>query len=317
MFPVGALYGGSPFQYNMENINFVAVDFETAVSNAACQIGIVVVRKGQIVEEICKFIQPPGNKYNKHNIAIHKIKPEMTENAPNFGEIWPELKGYFEKQLVVCHNSAFDMWILDQELQRYDIPPVKMLGTNCTCKLTGEMKLEEACNFFDIEIDDHHNALSDAKACAQIFISYLISDKEIPTIKTEPIQKSSRTITKSIFLGKPTQEDFHVDESARHEKVRSDLLQQDLSGADPDSPFYDKKVVITGIFPIERNELAEIVKTMGADINTSISSKTQIVLIGEDAGPSKLNKIAGFQSKGYNIKTYNVEETMALIKKQM
>ena len=75
------------------------------------------------------------------------------------------------------------------------------------------------------------------------------------------------------------------------DRLSGDILEQDLEHADPNSPFYDKKVVFTGVLEsISRSEAAEIVKAMGADINNSISSLTDYVIVGADAGPSKLKK---------------------------
>lgn len=52
---------------------------------------------------------------------------------------------------------------------------------------------------------------------------------------------------------------------------------------------------------MDRNEMAARLKDMGADINGSISRKTNFVVVGEDAGPSKLQKIDTLKSQGYNI----------------
>ena len=53
----------------MSNTDFIAVDFETATnSRMACQIGIVVVRNGNITERISKLIQPPFNEYDSNTI---------------------------------------------------------------------------------------------------------------------------------------------------------------------------------------------------------------------------------------------------------
>lgn len=88
---------------------------------------------------------------------------------------------------------------------------------------------------------------------------------------------------------------------SKHSQISGDLKQKDLTNADPNNPFYDKKVVITGVFNMDRNEMAARLKDMGADINGSISRKTNFVVVGEDAGPSKLQKIDTLKSQGYNI----------------
>lgn len=43
-------------------------------------------------------------------------------------------------------------------------------------------------------------------------------------------------------------------------------------------------------------------QSLGADINTSISKKTNIVVIGDGAGPSKLRKIEELRESGCDIR---------------
>ena len=68
--------------------------------------------------------------------------------------------------------------------------------------------------------------------------------------------------------------------------------------------FFQKKVVITGIFCAypDRDELGSILKSFGADIDRGISGKTNIVIVGEGAGPAKLKKIEELNAKGKNIR---------------
>lgn len=95
----------------------------------------------------------------------------------------------------------------------------------------------------------------------------------------------------------------------QHEHLSGDILKKDLSNADPKSPFYNKKVVITGVFPIERYELALILKIkMGADIDTSIGKNTKILLVGDDPGPMKVAK-----ALEANIEIYDIDKTMKAI----
>ena len=99
------------------------------------------------------------------------------------------------------------------------------------------------------------------------------------------------------------------------DRLSGDILEQDLEHADPNSPFYDKKVVFTGVLEsISRSEAAEIVKAMGADINNSISSLTDYVIVGADAGPSKLKKIEDCNAKGANIRVIFESEFLKMIK---
>jgi NAD-dependent DNA ligase len=60
-----------------------------------------------------------------------------------------------------------------------------------------------------------------------------------------------------------------------------------------------KKVVITGIFEKfpYRDEMAKWLHDVGADVNTSISSKTDYVIVGRNAGPKKLQQIESLKTK--------------------
>lgn len=303
---------------NMENVNFTAIDFETAKSNkCACQLGIVVVRKGIIVEEKCFLIQPPENKYNRHTIKVHGIHPKDTANAPTFNDIWPEIKPYLQRQVVVSHNSSFDIGVIRHDCEYYGITPCKMLSFECTYVLHDLRSLEDSCALYGIELSNHHNALDDARACANVFLEYLKTEGEWIVEREDKeyiVMRSTGTLYNEID-DSSSKTIFNPSILEGHTTISSDLLVKDLENADPDSPFYDKKLVITGVFSIDREELAIIARKMGADINRSISSKTEIVLVGYDAGPKKLEKIVELQNKGFDIKTYNNDETMNLIKK--
>ena len=272
-----------------EAINFVAIDFETATPTAACQIGIVVVRKGEIIEEVCRYIQPPENKYNKKNITVHHITPDITKDAPTFDKLWPDIRKYFHCQLIVCHNASFDMSIVQKEIYRYNLEDFKPMSIVCTYELTGA-KLDVACSDYGITIDNHHDALSDARACAELFIAYLLSERNSITCNNVEEEYSENRSSEK------------VSNWTAHESIRKDLLRPDLENADKESPFYNKKVVITGIFSIDRNDLAELLKKMGADINTSISRKTDFVFVGNEPGPSKMQKLKALIDGGYDIK---------------
>jgi NAD-dependent DNA ligase len=69
--------------------------------------------------------------------------------------------------------------------------------------------------------------------------------------------------------------------------------------------FYDKNIVITGTFesyPV-RNDMAEIIFSVGGKTKSSVNKLTDYVVLGENAGPSKIKII-----EDLNIKTINEKE---------
>ncbi|CCE84036.1 Piso0_004638 [Millerozyma farinosa CBS 7064] len=57
-------------------------------------------------------------------------------------------------------------------------------------------------------------------------------------------------------------------------------------------------IIFTGVLPnLDRNDAENLAKQYGAKVTKSISGKTSLVVIGEDAGPSKVEKIKKFKIK--------------------
>ena len=64
--------------------DFTAIDFETASHqpDSACQLGAVVVRNGQLVDQFMWMIRPQPLHFSKSNIRIHGITPAQVREEP-------------------------------------------------------------------------------------------------------------------------------------------------------------------------------------------------------------------------------------------
>lgn len=160
-------------------MEFVAIDFETATpqKDSACAVGIVCVNGLDIVEEYYTLIQPPRNEYNFYNTRVHGIKAKDTENAPTFSDVYPKIKSLLEGKKMVAHNASFDRDILFNTMLSYGLQYSELnlrKKWDCTVKIfkkKGIVKVNlAACSkLYGIELS-HHNALSDAKACAKLYM---------------------------------------------------------------------------------------------------------------------------------------------------
>ena len=152
---------------------FTAIDFETANGkrSSSCDVGLVRVENNIITAQLSILVQPPGNYYWDNFIDIHDITPEQTASAPTFDKVWPQLAPFIENQQVVAHNGfAFDFACLKQTLAYYHLPNPDFTA-HCTYKLFRQ-NLASLCEQYQIHLI-HHDALSDAKACAELFKIYL------------------------------------------------------------------------------------------------------------------------------------------------
>jgi len=160
------------------NLTYTAIDFETANPKwtSICSVGIVTVEDGIITEEFHALIKPPGNEYNYYNTRIHGITEEDTESAPLFDEVYPEIKKRLTGRTIVAHNESFDRNALKKTMAEYGIDYTDLNISDrweCTVKIYKKKGFKQAglrncCDILGIELD-HHDALSDARACALLF----------------------------------------------------------------------------------------------------------------------------------------------------
>jgi DNA polymerase-3 subunit epsilon len=249
---------------------FIAFDVETANSKreSICCIGFVKVKNDRIIKRAQYLIKPQKVEFESHNIAIHGITPEDIIEAYEIDEVWSELVDDFTNHVLVAHNLSFDLTCLKSSLGLYGIEFAPKRDAFCTYRLTNR-KLIDLCQSYNIEID-HHDSLSDAIACAQIF-------RKINN--GQDLCNANRRVFKD------------ATHPWQRERIQSDFLKPDFQNADSSSPFFMKKVVITGVFvKHSRNELAQVLKKLGADIDTSVTKRTNFLIAGENMGPAKKEK---------------------------
>jgi DNA polymerase-3 subunit epsilon len=157
----------------MKTEKFTAIDFETANGSRTtiCQVGLVVYENGIIINEINLLVQPPENFYWDRFIDIHGITPAMTANEPTFDKVWHLIEPFITNQNVVAHNGiCFDFPVLEKTLAYYNLqaPEYNKLDTRKIYR--GGLK--DLCIKHKIPLN-HHDALSDAKACGELYLRYL------------------------------------------------------------------------------------------------------------------------------------------------
>lgn len=161
-------------------MEFVAIDFETATpeKDSACAVGVAHVRDLEIIEEFYTLIRPPGNKYNYYNTRVHGIRARDTENAPDFAQIYPKLRSILEGKKMVAHNAMFDREILRETMRSYHLDYTELnleRKWDCTVRIyrrkgiLRRVNLAACSEHFGIGLD-HHNAISDAVACAKLYM---------------------------------------------------------------------------------------------------------------------------------------------------
>ncbi|NCN41717.1 3'-5' exonuclease [bacterium] len=156
-------------------MNFVAIDFETADygADSACSVGLVKVENGMIVGEMVRLIRPPRQDFKF--TYIHGLSWNDVRGEPSFRDHWPDLYAFMKgADFLVAHNAPFDRKVLTTCCEVAGITDT-IPEFKCTVQVARKQleihpaKLSNVCEVLGIELN-HHEALSDARACAKIML---------------------------------------------------------------------------------------------------------------------------------------------------
>lgn len=157
-------------------MTFVAIDFETADygSDSACAVGLVRVSGSRIVNREYHLIRPPRRSFCFTH--IHGITWKDVHRQPCFKEVWPKIRQVLlGASFVAAHNARFDRSVLETCCETARVPPPE-IPYLCTVRLARKIwgihptNLPSVCRYLRLSLN-HHEALSDAEACAKIVIA--------------------------------------------------------------------------------------------------------------------------------------------------
>lgn len=157
-------------------MNFVAIDFETANyrRDSACAVGLVKVAGGEIVDQAVHLIRPPTREFTFTH--IHGLRWKDVADADDFGALWPRLEAMLQgAEFFAAHNASFDRGVLRACCASYGLA-APTLPFRCTVQMSRRVwnirptKLSDVCARLSIALN-HHEALSDALACAKIVLA--------------------------------------------------------------------------------------------------------------------------------------------------
>ena len=161
----------------LRETTFVVVDLETTGGAAGSgdgitEIGAVKVRNHCVVDEWHSLINPQRSIPAKI-VQLTGITNEMVRDAPVFAEVAGRFMEFMGDGIFVAHNVSFDYGFMTYEFERiarrFRFPKL------CTCagmrrRYPGHKSygLGKLCEIYGISLDNHHRALCDARASAQL-----------------------------------------------------------------------------------------------------------------------------------------------------
>lgn len=152
---------------------WAVVDTETTgLFNADRIVEIAIVTidpaSGTVIDEYDTLINPMRDI---GAVGIHGINASMVQSAPIFEEVAAAVAQRLDGAVLVAHNLSFDTRMLNNEFRRLGAELDAGDGI-CTLRLCGE-RLDLVCERYGIPLSEHHRALADARATAQLLLRVL------------------------------------------------------------------------------------------------------------------------------------------------
>ena len=160
---------------------FVVFDIETtgfsAVNDRIIEIGAVKVENGMITEKFSEFVNPE-RPIPFEIEKLTSINDRMVEDAPNISVILPKFMDFCGDSVLVAHNADFDTGFIRHNCEvlglPYDYTYVDTLGI-ARSFLEGlkNYKLDTVVEAMGCTLANHHRAVDDAGATADVFVRFL------------------------------------------------------------------------------------------------------------------------------------------------
>lgn len=154
--------------------DYTVIDLETTgLSTKTCEIielAAIKVRDGSIVDTFCCLVQPSDIVPNEI-IKLTGITNEMLINAPQIDEVFKEFLDFIDEDVILGHNiDSYDMPIIrryceelnSDSLNNATLDTLKF-ARKCDIDVPNH-KLTTLTEYFNIEHNDSHRALSDCIA---------------------------------------------------------------------------------------------------------------------------------------------------------
>ncbi|SHE63265.1 PolC-type DNA polymerase III [Clostridium fallax] len=174
------------------NSTFVVFDLETtgfsSKNNKIIEIGAVKIKDGEIVDNFSYFVNPEVSIPYKIT-ELTGINDDMVKDAETIEKVLPKFMDFIGDSIVVAHNAGFDTAFIKKNcndlniefknpimdtvpLARFLYPELKKVKLNIVAKHLG------------ISLENHHRAVDDAKATADILLVCFKKLEEEMNIKT-------------------------------------------------------------------------------------------------------------------------------------
>lgn len=173
-----------------KNPIFAVVDLETTGSslndqNRIIQFSCVLLENGKIIDTFNTFINP-RQTLSPEIKQLTNISDATLQKAPYFDDLAATIYALLQNTIFVAHNVRFDFSFLNYELQAAGYPALEIPAID-TVQLAqilfptqASYRLNDLAQNLKIKHTNPHQADSDTKVTAQLFLALINKAKKLP-----------------------------------------------------------------------------------------------------------------------------------------
>ena len=160
---------------------FVVFDLETTgfsnINDKITEIGAVKIRDFEIADRFSELVNPEKDiSYRVQELT--GITNEMVKDKPTIEEILPKFMEFVGDDVLVAHNADFDTGFIMQKCKEQGLEyKNKKVDTLMLARIMlpnlKRYKLDKVAKEVGVQLLNHHRAVDDAEATANIFIKFL------------------------------------------------------------------------------------------------------------------------------------------------
>ncbi len=184
----------------------VVFDIETTgfspLKNKIIEIGAVKVENGKIVDRFSTFVNPEVPIPFEIE-KLTSISDNMVLGAPKIEEVLPKFLEFCSDAVMVAHNASFDMSFIRHNamIQGKSFEPT-VLDTVSMARFLlpnlNRFKLDTVAKELRISLENHHRAVDDAGATAEIFVKFVEMLKSRGIENLDELNEQSRMSVETI-----------------------------------------------------------------------------------------------------------------------
>nr|WP_294490556.1 PolC-type DNA polymerase III [uncultured Mediterraneibacter sp.] len=172
---------------------YIVFDIETtgfsSIRDRIIEIGAVKVTDGRIVDRFSTFVNPKRPiPFEITNLT--GITDEMVMTSPGIDVVLPEFLEFAGDGVLVAHNAGFDVGFIEQNCRELGLNDhFVYVDTVALARVLlptlSKYKLNIVAKALNISLENHHRAVDDAGATAEIFVKFveMLKKDNISTLK--------------------------------------------------------------------------------------------------------------------------------------